>query len=157
MPLVSLITRKWSCGCNELTDRLLQNFSTSKHASRRNTIPPLSPFTPSPCSLRVYTDLHCRFFFVHPSRFTANLPRATGNFPRPNGERIPRTSFHKKQFRGEILPDTLYFLVTMLSISWGNSIWMNQFEFYKVLLFACVSLMRVSRRDTMFDSWRWLN
>lgn len=55
MPLVSLITRKWSCGCNELTDRLLQNFSTSKHASRRNTIPPLSPFTPSPLlSARVH-------------------------------------------------------------------------------------------------------
>lgn len=135
----------------------------SKTSPRVNTLVAAIPFLPSPlsllppCSLRVYTDLHCRFFFVHPSRFTANLPRATGNFPRPNGERIPRMSFHKKQFRGEILPDTLYFLVTMLSISWGNSIWMNQFEFYKVLLFVCVSLMRVSRRDTMFDSWRWLN
>lgn len=101
MPLVSLIIRKWSCGCNELTDRLLQNFSTSKHARRRNTIPPypsLSPFSPPPF-LCACTPI-CTVEFS--SRFAANLPRATGNFPRSNGERIPRTSFHKKQFRGEI-------------------------------------------------------
>lgn len=137
MPLVSLITRKWSCGCNELTDRLLQNFSTSKHARRRNTVPPPSPFSPlsALCTCTPICTVH--FSSFNRSRFTANLPRATGNFPRSNGERIPRTSFHKKQFRGEILPDTLHFLVKMPSISRGNSIWMNQFEFYRITFCLC--------------------
>lgn len=132
MPLVSLITRKWSCGCNELTDRLLQNFSTSKHARRRNTVPPPSPFSPLSALCTTWSVLY--IFLRSTVRDSRPIFLAQ---PAIFLDRIPRTSFHKKQFRGEILPDTLHFLVKMPSISRGNSIWMNQFEFYRITFCLC--------------------
>lgn len=132
MPLVSLITRKWSCGCNELTDRLLQNFSTSKHARRRNTVSPPSPFSPLSALCTTWSVLY--IFLRSTVRDSRPIFLAQ---PAIFLDRIPRTSFHKKQFRGEILPDTLHFLVKMPSISRGNSIWMNQFEFYRITFCLC--------------------
>lgn len=132
MPLVSLITRKWSCGCNELTNRLLQNFSTSKHARRRNTVSSPSPFSPLSALCTTWSVLY--IFLRSTVRDSRPIFLAQ---PAIFLDRIPRTSFHKKQFRGEILPDTLHFLVKMPSISRGNSIWMNQFEFYRITFCLC--------------------
>lgn len=141
MPLVSLITRKWSCGCNELTDRLLQNFSTSKHARRRNTVPPPSPFSPLSALCTTWSVLYIflrstvrdsrPIFLAQPAIF---LDR-TGNeflervFIRSNFAgrycRIRCTSSLKcPPLAGEIL------------FEWINLSFIG-------LLFACVSLMRI--------------
>lgn len=94
MPLVSLITRKWSCGCNEQTDRLLQNFSTSKHARRRNAIPFSPPFHSLP--LRVYNDPYFSSFTLRDSRpILLNRNRQFSS----TEDSFLGTSFHKKQFR----------------------------------------------------------
>ena len=125
--LVSLITCKWSCGRNEPTDRLLQNFSTSKHARCRNIIRPI-PTHHNPLSTPVRFPLvslrvASLFFFIHPPSFASNLLCATSNFPRPRANDFFEQVFIRSNFAaGVTASNALYFLVTILSISSRNSI-----------------------------------